>query len=179
MGSAAVVVEAEVAVHPVVGRLRSESGWAALAGRLQRRRHFGPAVLDRLAQIIKDSEASHSAELVVVIETHLPGGIEFAGTRALEAFGRQRVWDTPERTGVLLYVALGDHCIELLADRGVVVDEQVWQEICTEMEGRMRRGQYAEGLVAGIAAIERVLQACLPSTGEAEPNRLADRPVLG
>lgn len=166
-------------MHPVVGSLRSECGLAGLQGRWLRSRHFGPAVIDRLAQVIKESEASHSGELVVVIESHLPRGDGDAQARALEVFGRQRVWDTPARTGVLLYVALGDRCIELIADRGVVVQDGVWQGICDELQQRMRRHEYVEGVIAAISAIEQTLQTCLPPEPAGSPNRLSDRPVLG
>ncbi|WP_420225576.1 hypothetical protein [Pigmentiphaga litoralis] len=66
-----------------------------ISGHWRRSRHFHAAALDRLAAAIAESETHHPGELLVVLETHLPDHVPDGATRALEVFGRQRVWDTP------------------------------------------------------------------------------------
>jgi hypothetical protein len=39
--------------------------------------------------------------------------------RAVTMFGKLRVWDTEHNNGVLIYVLLAEHAIEIVADRGV------------------------------------------------------------
>ena len=165
-------------MHPVVGKAAAACGWTGVAGHWLRRRHFSAATLDRLAETIQASESRHSGELVLVVESHLPRDVQDAGVRALEVFGRQLVWDTAARTGVLLYVALGDHCIELIADRGVTVEQSVWDDICATLKQRFCAGDYRGGLDEAIVSIEHALTQCLQPDAHDAPNRLADRPVL-
>lgn len=178
----AAVAAVEAAVHPVVGkvsgRLASASGWTALAGHAIRWRHFGPANLTRLADAIRASEVGHTGELLVVLETALPSRHIDSHERALEVFGRGRVWDTPGSTGILLYVALGDHRIELIADRGVPVSDDTWQALCHTLQAALRAGQYLPGLLDAISGIEDTLRAALPGEPPETPNRLPDAPLL-
>jgi len=173
-----VVAEAEVVVHPVVGKVASACGVTALTGHLIRTRHFDAATLDRIADAIRSSELEHDGELLVVIETHLPSGTPVSHDRALEVFGVQRVWDTNDGTGLLLYIALGDHCIELVADRGITVADEVWADICAQLQSRFAEKDFAEGLIAAIKAIETTLLGHLPRTDGTARNALSDRPVM-
>ncbi|VFR17689.1 FIG004694: Hypothetical protein [plant metagenome] len=172
----------EAVVHPVVGkvsgRIASASGWTALAGHWIRWRQLGPAALARLADAIRASEVGHTGELLVVVETALPSRHLDSHERALEVFGRWRVWDTPGRSGVLLYVALGDHRIEIIADRGVPAADAHWQTLCDTLQSALRAGRYLPGLLAAISGIEDTLRATLPDESPGTPNRLADSPLL-
>jgi uncharacterized membrane protein len=176
----AAVAAVEVAVHPVAGKFARACGWPLLTGHLLRSRHFTGSALDRLAAAIAESETHHPGELLVVLETHLPDHVPDGNARALEVFGRQRVWDTPQRTGMLLYIALGNHCIELIADRGIDVPDATWDAICIAMQTGFQRGDYIGTLEAGIDSIEAALKTALPAadTAGAEPNRLPDRPLF-
>ena len=39
--------------------------------------------------------------------------------RAITLFGKLRVWDTEHNNGVLIYLLLAEHAIEIVADRGI------------------------------------------------------------
>ncbi|EKU29455.1 hypothetical protein C660_14559 [Alcaligenes sp. HPC1271] len=95
------------------------SGWASVQGQWLRRRHFNAEMLGHLAEQIRKGEENHSGELVVAIEAVLPAHEADSAQRALEVFGRLRVWDTPLNSGVLLYLALGQRRIHIIADRGI------------------------------------------------------------
>ena len=171
-------------MHPAVGKFARACGWPLISGHWRRSRHFSAAALDRLAAAIAESETHHPGELLVVLETHLPDHVPDGATRALEVFGRQRVWDTPQRTGMLLYIALGNRCIELIADRGIDVPDATWDGVCRKIQEGFRRGDYIGTLETGIDTIEAALKAALPvadsAAGDAaaDPNRLPDRPVF-
>jgi len=167
-----------VAVRPAGGKWRDAVGWTALHGHWLRRRHFGPAAMQQLTQAIRASEANHAGELVLALESSLPGHVDDSRERALEVFGRLRVWDTPQRTGVLLYLALGEHCIELVADRGVQGGAAAWPGICSALQQRLRAGDYLPGLLDAIAALERELAAHCAPEPPGTPNRLPDAPVV-
>ena len=55
-----------------------------------------------------------------------------ARERALMMFAKLRVWDTERNNGVLIYVDLADHQIEIVADRGLAphVTAEEWNSDC-------------------------------------------------
>lgn len=167
-------------MHPVVGKFLRVVGWSNLHGRWLQSRHFPPEVMQRLAQRITESETRHAGELVLAIEQALPDSQPDSAARALEVFGRLRVWDTPRHTGVLLYLCLGDHRIELVADRGVAVPKDEWSVLCASLQASLARGEFEAGLLAAIAGIEERLAYRCPNEagGKAHAeNHLPDAPV--
>ena len=100
--------------------------------------------------------------------------------RALEVFGLLRVWDTEENCGVLVYLLLADRDVEIVADRGihrVVDDARVAGDLRADGGGVPRRRVSREGVVAGVAEIQRCSPQHFPRTG-AGANELPDRPVV-
>lgn len=155
------------------------TGWANLEGHLLRRRHFTPAVLDRIAQRIQECEQAHSGELMLAIEAVSPPHEADSHIRALEVFGKLRVWDTPHNTGVLLYLALDRHSIQLIADRGVAAPDAEWQKICERLQQKLLCGAYVEGMLEAVDGIEQVCaRYCPPSDAPGGSNQLPDQPVL-
>lgn len=146
------------------------------------RRAFPPAVMARIEAAIADSEARHRGEIRFAVESSLALFPLLRGRsareRALEVFSQLRVWDTEEDNGVLIYLLLADHDVEILADRGIarVVPQAEWEAICREMEQRFRARRFEEGVLLGIAEIGRRLAQAYPRQGE-NPNELPDRPV--
>ena len=63
-----------------------------------------------------------------------------ARSQALAAFSRLSVWDTAANNGVLLYLLIADHRIEIVADRGLddVVSAEQWRGVCQLMEERLQ-----------------------------------------
>lgn len=156
------------------------SGWASVQGQWLRRRHFNAEVLGHLAEQIRKGEENHSGELVVAIEAVLPAHEADSAQRALEVFGRLRVWDTPLNSGVLLYLALGQRRIHIIADRGIQADPAQWAQICQQLEKDLAAREYLSGLLSAVSAIETVLQQGAPAQtpGTASINALPDEPVL-
>jgi len=99
--------------------------------------------------------------------------------RALDVFGRLRVWDTEGNSGVLVYLLLADRRVEIIADRGIhrEVGEAQWQSICRTMEAAFRDRRFADGAVAGIDAVSALLSRHFPRTGAAI-NELPDQPIV-
>jgi len=145
------------------------------------RQLFSARTVRAIEAAIRASEATHHGQICFAIEAAL----EFrplvrnqtARERALEIFGQLRVWDTEHNNGVLLYVLLADHDVEILADRGIHrrVAPDAWERICKQIEAEYRAGRYEAGTVAGIAAIGELLAAHYPG---ARGNELPDRPTI-
>lgn len=137
--------------------IKEMTGWSSLEGQWLRRRHFTAEVLALIAERIREAERDHSGELVVAIEAVSPIHERDSRMRALEVFGRLRVWDTDERSGVLLYLALDRHRIEIIADRGVPADAHEWEAVCTRLQARMAEKLYVEGILGAIEDIEAIM----------------------
>lgn len=150
--------------------------WAAF-------RAFPRAALRRIETAIGESERSHVGELRFAVEAGLDLLPLLRGAsprrRALDSFSQLRVWDTEHNSGVLIYVQLVDHRIEIVADRGINarVKQQEWDAICRRMETAFRAQQFEAGVLQGVAEITRLLATHFPPRG-ANPDELPDRPVV-
>lgn len=148
------------------------------------RRSLSAADVMKIQKAIRESETHHLAELAFVVEGGLPLAHLFAPkparTRAEELFASLRVWDTEHNSGVLVYVQLVDHRIEIVADRGIAarVAQVEWDAICRAMEAAFREGRFAEGALHAIGRCTALLAAHFPSDGRRNPNELPDRPVV-
>jgi uncharacterized membrane protein len=92
------------------------------------------------------------------------------------------VWDTEHNNGVLIYLLLAEHAIEIVADRGLDrhVGAAQWQALVQRMAGAFRAGRYEEGLTQAVDEVTALLLQHFPlREGEANPNELPDQPVLG
>lgn len=148
---------------------------------LLRRRAFDARALQALEAAIADAERGHRGEIRFAVEATLgPRALlrgQPARERALEVFSELRVWDTAEDNGVLIYVLLADHDVEIVADRGVAarVDTAEWAAICRDMEACFKAGRYADGAGAGIRRVGTLLARHYPGADRAG-NELPDRP---
>jgi len=148
------------------------------------RRAFPPEAMDRIEQAIAAGEKTHRGQVCVAIESALHAGRVAKRLtpreRALEVFGLLRVWDTEENCGVLIYVLLADHAVEIVADRGIHrrVGDDAWSQICRSMENAYAAGRFADGMVEGVTAVSSLLAKHFPRDGTAGPNELSDRPVV-
>ena len=145
-------------------------------------RRFPKGAMQAIEQAITRSEATHRGEIRFAAEDALDGPALLAGQstreRALEVFSQLRVWDTEENNGVLIYLLLADHDIEIVADRGIAgrVSQGEWEKICRDMEERLRRGEFDKAVITGIEeASELLAQHYPPRPGDR--NELPDRPV--
>lgn len=98
---------------------------------------------------------------------------------AVEQFLAHGLQVTAARTGVLIFAALSDHQVEVVADEGIHtrVDEAVWADAAAALAGGLKRGDPAGGFEAAIGLCGAVLAEHFPP-GAANPNETADRLVL-
>ena len=104
-----------------------------------------------------------------------------ARERAIAMFGKLRVWDTEENNGVLIYLLLAEHRIEIVADRGLKphVSVEQWRAIADEMSAAFRDGAMEAGLGRAIEAVDALLRRDFPvAEGVANANELPDAPTL-
>lgn len=149
----------------------------------QLRRAFARPCLDAIEAAIRTSEQGHSGEIRFAVEGGLDGLPLWRGQtareRAIDVFSQLRVWDTAHNNGVLIYVLLADHAVEIVADRGVHAraGTPAWTAICRQMESCFKAADFQGGALQGIEAVTQTLCEHFPATG-AQANELPDRPVL-
>ena len=143
------------------------------------------AAMQRLTQRVAASEARQSGEIRVCIEAGLPLAClwqkQHARQRAISLFGELRVWDTEANNGVLIYLLLAEHAIEIIADRGLNahVSQARWEVIIASLRESLRARQFEQGLEAAIDAVDGLLRLHFPlAAGAANPNELPDAVVL-
>lgn len=144
----------------------------------------------RLQQRVAASEQRHSGEIRVCVELTLPPSYlwrnatlpQITRQRALAMFGKLRVWDTARNNGVLIYLLLAEHAIEIMADRGLsqVVEPQVWHSMVSRLRAAFQQGQFEAGLMQALEEVSALLVEHFPlGVGEeANPNELPDAPAL-
>lgn len=139
--------------------------------------------LHAIADAVTAGEQRHGGEVCFAVEAALSPAQVWSGMqareRALEVFAQLRVWDTAANNGVLIYLLLADHRIEIVADRGLDdrVSAEQWRGVCQLMEERLRGGQPQAAVVAGVQAVSDVLAVHFPrQPGDAAHNELADLP---
>jgi len=148
------------------------------------RRAFPPVAMRAIEKTIGEEEQRHAGQMRFAVEASLPFSELLRGVksreRAVDWFGRLRVWDTEHNSGVLIYMLLADRSVEIVADRGVHsrVGTAAWEAICGEMQQEFARGQFERGVVIGVRAISDLLAAHYPARGGEKPNELPDKPVV-
>ena len=153
-------------------------------------RAITPDMVQRLMARVAASEQRHTGEIRIYVESGLPSSYLWRGAgpreRAVMVFSKLRVWDTAHNNGVLIYLMLAEHAIEIVADRGLHahVPAQQWQMVVTRMADAFRSGHYEDGLTQALEEVSALLVAHFPAVDaagapQANPNALPDAPVLG
>jgi uncharacterized membrane protein len=175
--------------------MAGKRGWSSRFTRILRhlwldesetRKAIPPELVERLARRVAASEKRHSGEVRVYVEAGLPLSYLWRDAtpreRALAVFGKLRVWDTEQNNGVLIYLLLAEHAIEIVADRGLAsrVPPGEWQAIVKRMGSAFHQGRFEDGLTQALEEVSALLVAHFPAPGGADNvNELPDEPLLG
>lgn len=149
-------------------------------------RHVLPdAAMERLAARVGASERRHSGEIRICVEAGLPWSYlrrnASARERAVTLFGKLRVWDTEHNNGVLIYLLLAEHAIEIVADRGIDarVDDAEWAAMAQRMGAAFHEGRFEDGLTQALEEMSALLVAHFPlADNQPDTNELPDEPVV-
>ena len=97
--------------------------------------------------------------------------------RAVEAFLEQNLFDTRDRTGILLFVSLNEHRIEVLADRGIdeQVDAAAWDDVTDHIRRGIETDRLTKGLLDGIGRCGAVLDEHGLEARTEDEDELSDR----
>ena len=147
------------------------------------RQAFPEATLKAIETAIAEGETEHRAEVRLIVDAALTPGMAYQGVtnreRARELFVQYGVWDTEDNVGVLIYINLAEHQVDIVADRHVgrrITPEQ-WQAICRTMTAGFAQGNYHDSTVQALGELNSLLQHHFPATGE-RGNQLPNEPIL-
>jgi uncharacterized membrane protein len=150
------------------------------------RKAMPPDLVERIARRVAASEKRHTGEVRIYVEAGLPMSYLWRSAtpreRAIAMFGKLRVWDTEHNNGVLIYLLLAEHAIEIVADRGLArrVPPDEWGAIVTRLGAALHEGRFEDGLTQALEEVSALLVQHFPAAaGEANDNELPDEPVLG
>lgn len=153
------------------------------SGQLHVRRTFSSDAMQNIEAAIRAAETAHHGEIRFAVEAGLDIlpllKNQSARERSLEVFAHLRAWDTELNNGVLIYLLLADHDVEIIADRGVneKVGHEGWEKICRDMETLFRAGRFEEGVITGIKSVSGYLERYYPKRGT-DKNELPDQPTV-
>ncbi len=140
------------------------------------------AAQTRLQERVARSEGRHSGEIRICVEAGLPLSYLWrrlqARDRAVTMFGKLRVWDTEANNGVLIYVLLAEHAIEIVADRGIAryVPAAHWQQLVATLSEAFRVQRFEEGITQALDAVDALLVQHFPGVaGAPNVNELPDQ----
>jgi uncharacterized membrane protein len=110
---------------------------------------------------ILEAEKDTSGEIRVHIEAHTR---ENHYERAKEIFHLLKMDNTKEGNGVLIYVAVHDRKFVICGDKGIndVVPKGFWDSTKDIIETHFKKGQFKQGLVAGILEAGKELKVHFP-----------------
>lgn len=151
---------------------------------LSARKAFPPEAQHQLQVAVHAGEQRHRGEVRVAIEASMPLGHAWSGVtpreRARVLFGALEVWNTEDHSGVLLYINLADHAVELLADRGIDarVRPEAWCDICDTLAHGLKKDLSVRPVLEAVARIHALLIEHYPAGDGHNPNELDDRPIV-
>ncbi len=101
-----------------------------------------------------------------------------ASANAVAQFLSHNIHITEKRTGVLIFVSLGERYAEILADAGIdaKVDQAFWNDIVAALTESARKDELAEGYIAAVNTIGAELALHFPKDGD-DRNELDDHLV--
>ena len=102
-----------------------------------------------------------------------------ASRTAREQFFIQGLQNTKDRTGILLFVSVAEHYVEVIADKGVndVVPDGTWDKVVIDFVSKVKVGQHTEGFIAAIQDCGNILHKHFPADNDNSnelPNHLIE-----
>ncbi len=102
-----------------------------------------------------------------------------ASRTAREQFFIQGLQNTEGRTGILLFVSVAEHYVEVIADKGIndVVPDGTWDKVVNDFVLKVKEKQYTQGFIDAIEDCGNILAEHFPAQRENEnelPNHLIE-----
>ncbi len=133
-----------------------------------------------LVQAIQAAEKTTSGEIRVFVESHIPKKQD-ALERATELFFKNKMNETKDRNGVLVYVATEHKKLAVYGDQAIheKVGIEFWYSQVQAMTAHFKQGGYVEGITKVVTAIGEALTHHFPYDRVTDVNELSDEIMVG
>jgi len=93
---------------------------------------------------------------MVLSQSHLD---QATRKRAENAFLEEEVFNTRQRTGIMIFISFFEHEVIVMADRGIskVVDQREWDKMVQGIINHIKQGKVVEGMEAAIKRCGEIL----------------------
>lgn len=97
-----------------------------------------------------------------------------------EAFRNEKIHVTDKRTGILLFIAMGERYVQVVADHGIYqkLDNDVWQVIVDRLVADIKAGNMADGIVTAVDELGEMLATHFPADGDVNVDELPNHLIL-
>ncbi len=129
--------------------------------------------VDRVKAAVAAAERETSGEVRVSVSRFFWGPVRRVAERAFARLGMAK---TKDRNAVLFFIVPARKKFVVLGDQGIhdKVGQDFWECVARLMSEHFRKGEFTEGLVAGIGEAGRQLAAHFPFDATVDVNELAD-----
>jgi uncharacterized membrane protein len=135
----------------------------------------------RISNKIKEKEMETSGEICLSIKEQKKFFDSKKSIRELaeKEFLKQGVYNTVDKTGILIFILLKEREFYILADEGINsrVKQSTWDDVRTAMADDFKKGEFAGGLVKCIDTIGNILKEHFPIK-PGDKNELSNRVVI-
>ena len=169
-----------------VPRLKKSTRFVHYAQNLKNRffgadsRWLDERAIAALTSAVKNGERGHGGELRLVIERRPLPGDTTPQARAERHFATLGLWNTEDRSAVLIYLNLAAHKLHILADSGVlaVIPQTVWDDLAARTLRQFKAGGEVAALDSLIADCAALLRQHFGKPDDPHGNELPDNPVI-
>ena len=144
----------------------------------KKNKYFSKEEEERMVQAIRFAEKQTSGEIRLFVESHCKyiDPVE----RAIELFTELKMYNTKDRNGVLIYIAIKDRQLAIFGDEGIHkrLGQAFWLDEVNTIIGEFLQQHFTDGIIKIINDIGQALKTHFPYERE-DKNELDDDIVFG
>lgn len=135
----------------------------------------------RISNKIKEAEKTTSGEIRITVKEKKLFLDRKKNIRQLaeKEFHKLNMHATRDKTGILLYLLLGERQFYILADSGIdkIVGQVTWDAVRDEIQLHFQNGKFCDGLIWGIDRVGKILSEHFPVKPD-DRNELSNKVVI-
>lgn len=99
-------------------------------------------------------------------------------TAAMTSFYKNGVYNTREKTGVLIYISLMERMVVVIGDEGIhsKVGDEAWSNVINTIVAGIKKKKLTHGIVQGIESCRTLLKTHFPASAD-NKNELSNRVI--
>lgn len=134
---------------------------------------------DRIVEAIRQAELATSGEIRLFVESRCKYVEPL--DRAVEIFTELKMFETSQRNGVLLYLAIRDKQLAIYADKGIheAAGKDYWPAVVQKIIPEFSANHLTEGIIIAVRDIGTALAIHFPYDASIDKNELPDEMVFG